>query len=138
MAVISLMFLCIHAYAQEKSGTKAELSFDIAAAVQKSALVEFSHSFAAHWSAYGSVKIQAVPEFHTGARFWPGSFCEGAYLGLSCFHGGRTDLGIGCGYAFRIWKCIGFRAGYELRLLNCINGGRAGAEGITIKISYLF
>ncbi len=80
------------------------------------------------------------PEFRIGFRFWPGRYCSGAYVAVYCLHDLKygTDMTIGCGYAFKVWKCLGITAGYELDIRKCITGGRFSTDGISLGINYIF
>ncbi len=80
------------------------------------------------------------PELRMGARFWPSKALHGAYMGISCSYNSEkgTDLVLGCGYSAAIWKNIGMSAGYELKLIECLEGGIFNTAGITITIDYKF
>ncbi len=155
--VILCMIACIPAHGQHRREAGASISADLAAAVTDMAVrLEFSHSFTKHWSVQGSAEVQIPwkgpspagnesgnrirPEFTAGMRFWPEGFAEGSYLGVNCCHGVETgtDLTIGGGYSIRIMNHLGLCLGYELKILDSIQKGRFGAEGIRINLTYYF
>ncbi len=80
------------------------------------------------------------PELQAGFTYWPERFYDGWYIGTACSHTirGDTDIIMSCGYAARIWKGLGFSAGYEVRLFERMKAGTLGPEGIKIGIYYAF
>ncbi len=128
----------------------------------------FSHSFSERWSAEGMASIgfrrrssgmteedmheemledsgvlttaDIHPEFRIGFRFWASRPFHGPYAILYCLHSRRTgtDMTIGFGYAFSIWKCLVVTAGYETSIRESIKRGSFGPEGISLGINYIF
>ncbi len=80
------------------------------------------------------------PEFRIGIRLWPRKYLEGGYIGIYGSHSysSGTDMAVGCGYSLMIWRFFGITAGYELKLLDCIQKGVFRIEGITLRIYYMF
>ncbi len=80
------------------------------------------------------------PEFKAGFRYWHNRFLKGPYLGLYCSYNltSGTDMVLACGYAVRIWECMGMSIGYEIKFIDSILNGLPETKGITIKFNIAF
>ncbi len=167
-AVFTLcILLCTTLSGRTREEAGVSIFTDIGSAVGGRKLTfGFSHRLSPHWSVGGGCSFNVphirwseeekehsgslgkelrtggggFPELQAGFRYWPGRFCEGWYMEGGCSYAfrGDADIILGCGYTVKIWKGLGFGAGYGLRLFESLKAGTLGPQGITIGIFYTF
>lgn len=75
-----------------------------------------------------------------GVLYWPSRCYKGLYIRTGVYFGecNLTDIEVGAGFFFKIWKLIHADIAYDTLLISSFHSGRMGRNGIRISIHLKF